>query len=137
MIENFLDAARLTILISGGKNAGLFLRQGVTLVGLNTPTFLAALDAIDEIYGVFGRTLPEGSLEPANSIVRPENSLEVSNRLLTPKDDVFNMKVMTPTSEIDKHNVLKEIISEGRFEYCEDNEVQYFDCKMGESGKRR
>ncbi|KAM6490326.1 hypothetical protein JOM56_014303 [Amanita muscaria] len=119
------------------RHSGPFMRQGVMLVGLDTPTFSSALDAIDEIYGMFGWTLPEGTLEPGDSITHAEKDiLHASNRLLTPKRDMLNMEVLEPLNGVDPHGVLKAVIKEGEYLYCDDNEVKYFECKTDENGKK-
>ncbi|KIL65175.1 hypothetical protein M378DRAFT_77339, partial [Amanita muscaria Koide BX008] len=119
------------------RHPGPFMRQGVMLVGLDTPTFNNALDAIDEIYGIFGRTLPEGTLEPGDSITRAENCiLHASNRLLTPKRDALNTKVLELPNGVDPHGVLRATIDEGEYLYCDDNEVKYFECKTDKNGKK-
>jgi hypothetical protein len=114
------------------------MRQGVTLVGLGTSTFDDALDAIDEIYGIFSRALPEGSLGPVDSITRNgENALHASNRLLTPTKDALNMKVVDLANGVDPRGILKAIVDEGEYLYCDDNEVKYYECKTDENGTKR
>jgi hypothetical protein len=114
------------------------MRQGVTLVGLGTATFNDALDGIDEIYGIFSRALPEGSLGPGDCIVRSgDPALHMSNRLLTPKKDALNMNAIELESGVDPHGVLKAIINEGEYVYWDDNEVKYFESKTDESGKKK
>ena len=106
------------------------------MVGLGMVTFSDVLNGIDKIYDVFSWALPEGSLEPGNSITRRENdTLHTSHRLLTPKKDAKNMQVLQPANGVDPHGVLKAIISEGEYLYCDDNEVKYFEHKTDENGR--
>lgn len=110
----------------------------MTLVGLGTSTFNDALDAISEIYGLFSRALPEGSLEPGDSVTRGEiDTLHVSNRLLTPKKDTVNMKVLQPPKAVDPRGILKAIIDEGEYLYCDENDVVYFECKIDGNEKKQ
>jgi hypothetical protein len=114
------------------------MRQGVTLVGLGTATFNDALDGIDEIYGIFSRALLEGSLGPGDCIAcSGDPTLHVSNRLLTPKKDALNMNAIELENGVDPRGVLKAIINEGEYVYCDDNEVKYFESKTDESGKKK
>ena len=103
------------------------------MVGLGTVTFSNALKAIDEIYDIFSWVLPEGSLEPADSITCGGNDiLHASNRLLMPKKDSKNMQVLQPANGVNMCGVLKAIINEGEYLYCDDNEVKYFKYKTDE-----
>lgn len=109
------------------------MRQGVTLLGLGTAMFRHALEAADEIYGVFSRALPEGSLE---SMSIEDDALHASNRLLTPKRDACNMTSLAVPDGIDPHGILTEIIAEGEYVYCEENKVQYFQQRFDENGTK-
>ena len=107
------------------------------MVRLNTPMFNDALNAIVEIYGIFSWTLPEGSLEWRDFISHGKNDmLHISNRLLTPRKDMANMNVITPVNGVNLCRVLKAIIDEGEYQYCDDNEVKYFEQKTDKNRKK-
>lgn len=115
------------------------MRQGVILVGLSSPMFEQALEAVEEIYDVFNRAIAEGQLEENDLISRvEEHALHASNRIFTPKKEASDgtRKLQIP-QEIDPRGILKAIADEGGYVYTEDNVVEYYVRKADETGKMR
>jgi hypothetical protein len=116
-----------------------YLRQGVSLLGCGTPTFEEALDAAQEIYGIFDRNVEDASLESwtlTAAAMTKGHTLEASNRYLTAQRDAPQMvSVPIPTS-IDPRGILAKLTKEG-FIYGEENKVQFYQVHTNAEGMKR
>ncbi|KAF8809206.1 hypothetical protein BYT27DRAFT_7232338 [Phlegmacium glaucopus] len=116
-----------------------YLRQGVTLIGLGTPTFDEAIAAAQEIYGMFDRNVQDASLEPwslSSSPITQDRALDVSNRYLTSKRDAPGMVAIPIPATIDPRGVLENLTKEG-YVYSKENEVQYYQVHKSSEGTKR
>lgn len=116
-----------------------YLRQGVTLIGCETPTFDEAIDAAQEIYGMFDRNVQDTLLEPwslPSSPVTQGRALDASNRYLTSKRDAPGAISVPIPATIDPRGIL-ESLTKGGFLYSEENEVQYYQVHKSSEGVNR
>ncbi|KAF8874343.1 hypothetical protein BD779DRAFT_1451004 [Infundibulicybe gibba] len=112
-----------------------FLRQGVVITGLGSPTFEAAVEATFEIYEIFRREFPEGKLEEwAATRYQDYSALPFSNRYVTPLRDAPNMEHIPFEASVDPQGHLESMVAHG-FVHGDDNIVEYYTQKAsGEEG---
>src|ERR1700734_3717792 len=87
-----------------------YLRQGVTLVGCETPMFDEAIDAAQEIYGMFDRNIQDTLLEPwslSPSQDTQGRALDASNRYFTSKWDAPGAVSVPIPANIDPRGILE------------------------------
>jgi hypothetical protein len=111
----------------------------VTLVSYGTPTFEDALDAAQEIYGLFDRNVQEGSLESwALALTSKEQckGIKASNRYLTSKRDAPEMVSLPIPISIDPRRIL-ESLAKPNSVYSDNNEVLYYQVHGDKIGKQR
>ncbi|KAF8811793.1 hypothetical protein BYT27DRAFT_7017840, partial [Phlegmacium glaucopus] len=116
-----------------------YLRQGVTLIGSGTPTFEEAINAAQEIYGIFDRNVQDTSLKSwslSSSPITQGRALDASNRYLTSKRDAPAMVSIPIPATIDPRGILKKLTKEG-FLYSEENKVQYYQVHKSDEGTNR
>jgi hypothetical protein len=105
-----------------------YLRQGVALVGYGTTTFNNAIISAQEIYGLFDRNLPEGSLEPwalGTASMAQGTTFEASNRYFTSKRDAPDMEPVPISPLIDPRGILEGLKKEELL-HGEENQVYYY-----------
>lgn len=113
-----------------------YLRQSVTVTGLETETVTNAVKAGTAIRGLFDRWFPEGKLEHWPSTDRIDE-LTASNRYFTPKDDALpGERHLAFGKLIDPHGILEDMAKDG-YLHTEDNEVKYFARKAKANGDVR
>ena len=114
-----------------------FLRQGITITGLGTPTFERSVNAAKVIYEMFQRQYPQGKLESWNpGTHRGCTTLEMSNRYFTPKRDAPDMEHIPFDKLVDPFGVLETMIESG-YTHGEENKVRYFARETDEEGNER
>ncbi|KAF8240180.1 hypothetical protein L208DRAFT_1234793, partial [Tricholoma matsutake] len=110
-----------------------YLRQSVTLTGLDSPVFEKAAQATQEIYGLFNREFEDGtlatwSLNELDDDKGPD--LITSNRYFTPVVDAGGAKNTPFKSGVDPHGVLAHMMGSGSgttsFMHTEESQVQYY-----------
>ncbi|KAH9970052.1 hypothetical protein BGW80DRAFT_1173423, partial [Lactifluus volemus] len=117
-----------------------FMRQGVTLVGLGTPTFTRALEAIENIYSHFDRHLQEGTLDKHSTTVRGDgvsDELSMWNRYFTPLREAKGTQAIPFLPGVDPSGILYNMAHEDnnyRYIHSEDNQVQYFTSHRDDKG---
>ena len=114
-----------------------YLKQGVKLAGLGTPTFNEALKAIDEIYDLFDRHFPEDMLEIISTGDSLNPTLDSSNRLVTPKRDAPNAVHRQFTNAVDDNGALEHAVKNGDFIHTDDNCVLYYRTEKDTKGEYR
>lgn len=105
-----------------------YLRQGISLIGLETPTFENALSGAIEIYGMFDQSIQEASLErwaPSPALAAQGRGLSALNRYLTSIRDAPNMEPQPIPPAVDPQGILEKLTKKG-FVYGEENEVHYY-----------
>jgi hypothetical protein len=106
-----------------------FLRQGITITGLGTPTFKRSADAAKEIYELFQHQYPKGKLESwSPGTYRGFTTLEISNRYFTLKRDTPDMEHVPFDKLVDPFGILEGMIDTG-YVHGEENRVRYFACE--------
>jgi hypothetical protein len=109
-----------------------FLRQGITLVGLGTPTFTKALEAIDHIHSQFDRHLQEGTLETQTATIRGDgvsDEFSIWNRYLTPSREAKGTQAIPFLPGVDPTGILRDMAQENcnyTYVHTEGNQVHYF-----------
>jgi hypothetical protein len=101
--------------------------------------FDEAIDAAQEIYGMFDRNIQDTLLEPwslAHSQVTQGRALDASNRYLTSKRDTPGAVSVPIPANIDPWGILESLTKEG-FVYSEENEVQYYQVHKSSKGINR
>ncbi|KAF8239821.1 hypothetical protein L208DRAFT_1236059 [Tricholoma matsutake] len=104
-----------------------YLRQSVTVSGLDTPFFDKVVAAVSEIYGVFDHVFTQGVL---GSWVLTEShglSLEASNRYFMPAKPGLCLESVPFQENVDPSGLLAEMLTSlgARCMHAEDNEVEY------------
>lgn len=117
-----------------------YLRQGVTLTGLASPTFTRALEAIKSIHGRFDRQFEEGALEawPEYTPGDPEmDQIGLWNRYLTPSREAKGMQSVAFLPGVDPNGKLRAMAQEdgmSSYVHTEDNQVHYYATHRNEEG---
>ncbi|KAF8879257.1 hypothetical protein BD779DRAFT_1407445, partial [Infundibulicybe gibba] len=114
-----------------------YLRQGVTIMGLGSPTFEYAMNAVVDISRMFDRQFPEGKMELwiVSTTDREQSSIEVSNRYFTPKRDAPQMTRVPFPESVDPQGILESMTKAG-YVHGEENEVGYYTYSQ-EDGEER
>jgi hypothetical protein len=111
-----------------------YLRQGLSITGLGTPTFEDAISSAQEIYELFERQFSEGTLENwTPSKFRGQLALDMSNRYFTPKKDAGGMEHIPFDRLVDPCGILEEMALSG-YIHGEENIVQYFTRETDDQG---
>ncbi|EAU81138.2 hypothetical protein CC1G_09780 [Coprinopsis cinerea okayama7 len=110
------------------KAKARYLRQGVTIEGFNTPSFLRAIENISEIHSLFSRCVKQGTLIPSEIVtVNPGGgTMAASNRYFTSRTDDPQGQAHILGSTIDPNGTLAEVAGDQYF-YGEDNVVCYLE----------
>ncbi|KAF8226552.1 hypothetical protein L208DRAFT_1071182, partial [Tricholoma matsutake] len=121
-------------------NQAHYLQQGVSLLSCGTSTFEEALNAAQEIYGIFDRNIEDASLESwtltqTAAAATEGNTLEALNRYLTAQRDAPGMVSVPIPALIDPHGILSKLTKEG-FIYGKENEVQFFQVHTSAEGTK-
>lgn len=105
-----------------------YLRQSVTLTGLQTPTFEKILNTIAEIHTLFGRSVGMSKLEECGGITSYKGmpAVELSNRYFTPRNSTTGGDEIPLSADIDPHGYLSDAAGTGLF-HSEENTVSYFE----------
>jgi hypothetical protein len=109
------------------------------LTGLGTPTFEQAVDAAQEIYGLFDRSFEDGTLESwttSTTQSRAGRSLDASNRYVTSKKDAPCMIHIPFSPTIDPRGFLEQMLK-GNYVHGDDNTVEYYQVCKNQDGTRR
>ena len=112
-----------------------YLRQGLSLTGLGSPTFDKAVRTARDVYEQFDRQFTAGKLENwTTSSYSGMLALDMSNRYFTPKQDAPAMEHIAFPKEVDPSGIL-EGMAKSDYIHGEENEVYYFSLEHGENGK--
>jgi hypothetical protein len=112
-----------------------YLRQGITLTGLGTPTFDKAIQSAQEIYAEYQRLFTEDKLEQWNPAdYAGHDALDASNRYLTPKRDAPNMDSIPFQTSVDPHDILADMAKKGEYIHGIENRVYYYILDMDDNG---
>lgn len=119
-----------------------FLRQGMTLTGLQTPTFTKAAEAIRDIHSHFDRQFQEDTLEGQANTEGYENvdQISMSNRYFTPAREAKDMQAMHFLPGVDPTGILHAMAQEDSncaYIHTEDNQVHYFTTHRDDAGGMR
>ncbi|KAH9967619.1 hypothetical protein BGW80DRAFT_1462135 [Lactifluus volemus] len=110
-----------------------FIRQGVSLTGLGTPTFTRAFQAIQIIHSHFDRHFQEGALEKQSE----SDELCIWNRYLTPAHEAKGMQTIPFLPGVDPNGTLRNMAQEDTnypYVHTEDNQVHYFSARRDNEG---
>ncbi|KAF8234627.1 hypothetical protein L208DRAFT_1260947 [Tricholoma matsutake] len=120
-----------------------YLRQSVTLTGLDSPVFEKAAQATQEIYGLFDREFEDGTLATWSLNELDDNrgpDLITSNCYFTPVVDAGGAKNTPFKSGVDPHGVLAHMMGSGSgttsFVHTEESQVQYYSSYVKLQGKQ-
>ncbi|KAF8881012.1 hypothetical protein BD779DRAFT_1445810, partial [Infundibulicybe gibba] len=112
-----------------------FFRQSLTLAGLGSATFDAAVEATSGMFATFQRQFAEGTLDVWKTPhYKMHSSLAISNRYLTPKRDAPNMEHIPFDPEVDAHGQLELVVKDG-YVHGEENIVEYY-TQRTQDGKK-
>ena len=113
-----------------------YLRQGLSITGLGSPTFEQALETAQSLYAKFECQLPPGKLDNWGATMHEEHTaLDISNRYLTPKKESPSATHIPFTKAIDPYGILEGMVK-SEYVHGEDNEVYYYACRT-ENGDDR
>jgi hypothetical protein len=114
-----------------------FLRQGITITGLGTPTFEKAIETAQEIYEMYKRQFEEGRLEAWSAgDFQGHRTLSPSNRYFTPRKDAPCMEHIPFDRLVDPNGILEHMTKAG-YIHGEENIVQYYVREVDEQGKHK
>jgi hypothetical protein len=117
-----------------------YLRQGVMLTGLGSPTFTHALEAMKGIHGRFDRQFKEGALVGWAEYNTEDPELDrigLWNRYLTPEREARGMKGVAFLPGVDPKGTLRTMVQEdgmSSYVHTEDNQVHYYATHRNELG---
>ncbi|KAF8230718.1 hypothetical protein L208DRAFT_1280606, partial [Tricholoma matsutake] len=120
-----------------------YLRQAVSITGLDTSAFARAVSAAQEIYGKFDWQFTDGTMMLwATSDVNQGQAecLDIANHYFTLKQSTQGLSSIAFQKEVDPHGVLANMaVGDAVHSYIhmDDNEVQYFTRLKGVSGERK
>ncbi|KAF8347119.1 hypothetical protein F5887DRAFT_1131417 [Amanita rubescens] len=116
-----------------------YLRQGVSLTGLGTPTFEAAINGIFDIYSLFSGHVPRDKLKPCAFLdtYGEFTSIETSNRYFSSiKDCGPTVKHISFPSEIDPHGILSSFENTS-YIHSENNVVEFYERVLSDTGEMK
>ncbi|KAF8325959.1 hypothetical protein F5887DRAFT_1072021 [Amanita rubescens] len=116
-----------------------YLRQGVSLTGLGTPTFEAAVKGILDIYSLFGGHVPRDKLKPCGCIdaYGEFTSIDSSNRYFSSIKDCGPTEKQIPFSiDIDPYGILSNLETSG-YVHNINNVVEYYERIISETGEMK
>jgi hypothetical protein len=115
-----------------------FIRQGLSITGLSTPSFKTATENYSKLYALFSRHIEQNTLQQSMVIsdFQGHTSVDVSNRYFTPRREGIQENEISFSVEIDPSEVLTKITGTG-FYHGEDNFVGYFERITGQDGDSR
>jgi hypothetical protein len=116
-----------------------YLRQGVSLTGLGTPTFEAAINGILDVFSLFSGHVHRDKLKPCTFLGRYGDftSIETSNRYFSSiKDSGPTEKHISFPSEIDPHGILSKF-ENSSYIHSGNNVVEYYERVMSETGEMK
>ncbi|KAF9456054.1 hypothetical protein BDZ94DRAFT_1353059 [Collybia nuda] len=114
-----------------------FLKQGVIITGLDTPTFSDSIKSATKIYGLFDRNFAEGRMESWSCVDRMLNkydSIHASNHYLMPKMEAAGTTHQPFKKLVGPKGILKAMAKEGRV-HTENNNVLDTKWKTQAEGK--
>lgn len=102
-----------------------YLKQGISLTGLGTPSFQKAIDNVYNLFAIFARNVPQGKLQ----LWSPQEhdgvkALDLSNRIFTSRRDDPTGKAIAMGPLIDPGEKLLSLAGDSLF-YGEENVVAY------------
>ncbi|KAF8220277.1 hypothetical protein L208DRAFT_1069900, partial [Tricholoma matsutake] len=109
-----------------------FLRQLVTVSGLDTPFFNNVVSAVNKIYSIFDCAFMQGAPGPWNLTETDGPSIEASNWYFTPLRPGLHLESVPFQENVDPTSVLVKMLalSRARCVHTKDNEVEYFLCRL-------
>ena len=119
-------------------NRTKYLRQCISLTGLGTPTFEAAVEGILDIYSLFSSHVPRNRLKPSTccDTYGEFTSVETSNRYFTSiKDSGPMVEHIAFSNEIDPHGILANLATNSNYIHSDDNVVEYYERTTTETGE--
>ena len=103
-----------------------YLKQGLTITGLGSPTFDDAIMSACEIYNQFHRQFADGKLEAwSTSTYSGYHALDMSNRYLTPRRDAPSMEHIPFARAVDPKGTLEAMAKSG-YIHGDENIVHYY-----------
>ena len=113
-----------------------FLRQSVSLSGLGSQSFSSAIEAIQEIHQMFGRTFAAGTLEQwTPNEFEGTQAIDVANRYFTPRHQATQDQITPFSPLVDPDSVLTTAMEcDGTYTHTIDNEVDYYELMNDSKG---
>ncbi|KAF8874509.1 hypothetical protein CPB84DRAFT_1690100, partial [Gymnopilus junonius] len=124
--------------ISPNSSHAQYLRQSVTLVGFQQPTFQRTIDNILEIHAHLGRSVGHNNIETCGIIgdFEGQPSIEMTNRYFTHKRQAGLAKDITFSEHVDPKGYLEN--AKGRnYVHIEDNAVYYYEMTTDKFGENK
>ncbi|KAF8329028.1 hypothetical protein F5887DRAFT_1081409 [Amanita rubescens] len=116
-----------------------YLRQSVSLTGLGTPTFEAAVKGILDVYSLFGGHVPRDKLKPCGCIdaYGEFTSIDSSNRYFSSIKDCGPTERQIPfSSDTDPYGILSNLENSG-YVHNINNVVEYYERTILETGETK
>ena len=112
------------------NNRGLakYLRQSVSITGLQSSIFDKIIQTVTEIHAVLGRTVGIENFEECQIITsyKGMSALQLSNRYFTPREDMAEENQLVLSTDIDPFGYLAKAAGMTLC-YTDENAVQYFE----------
>jgi hypothetical protein len=120
------------------SNGIRFIRQGLSITGLSTPSFKVATENIAKLYALFSRNIPQNKLQPSSIVTNFEEhaSMDIFNRYFTPRKEGAQDTEMRFNNDVDPKGILAKL-SGTSFYHGEDNVVRYFERMIEHNGDNR
>lgn len=113
-----------------------YLRQSISLSGLGSKSFSSAIENIQEIHEMFGRTFAAGTLEPwVPNDFEGNQTIDAANRYFTPRPQATQDQIIPFSPLVDPNSILTTAMArDGTFTHTIDNEVDYYELMIDNEG---
>lgn len=111
-------------------------RQSIRIVGPENSAHAVNLQALAALVTFMNVSLPRGAERPQiKTHGQPSMpDIQLSSRLFTKSCDVSEEDQLTPSSLVDPHGVMQDVISRGQYCYGPDNIVDFDAVTVGKDG---
>lgn len=115
------------------------MRQSISLSGLGSKSFDSAIENIQDIHHIFGRTFAAGCLEPwIPNDFEGSQTIDAANRYFTPRLQATQDQIIPFSRLVDPNSILTAAMGrDGTFTHTIDNEVDYYELVIDNEGPIR
>lgn len=110
----------------------------MSLTGLGTPTFEAAMRGVLDVYALFSSHVARDAMKNCENIdsYGEYTALQLSNRYFSSVKKAMGQKCVAFDKEVDPYGILTNF-ENGNHVHCESNVVEYYERVVSPSGMTR